>query len=72
MVCAMLTKFHYITNLKKWLQVGFRTFYRASESSPFSRSPWSNVLGRRFLAFCGNTFGQHLAYYTLTGNPSMY
>jgi hypothetical protein len=36
----MLTKFHNITNLKKWLQVGFRTFYRASESSPFNRSPW--------------------------------
>jgi hypothetical protein len=36
----MLTKFHYITNLKKWLQVGFRTFYRDSESSPFNRSPW--------------------------------
>jgi hypothetical protein len=35
----MLTKFHYITNLKKCLQVGFRTFYRASESSSFYRSP---------------------------------
>jgi hypothetical protein len=40
----MLTKFHYITNLKKWLQVGFWTFYRASESSPFNRSPWPDIL----------------------------
>jgi hypothetical protein len=40
MFCAMLTKFHCITNLKKCLQVGFWTFYRASESSPFNRSPW--------------------------------
>jgi hypothetical protein len=40
MFCAMLTKLYYITNLKKCLQVGFRTFYRASESSPFNRSPW--------------------------------
>jgi hypothetical protein len=39
----MLTKFHYITNLKKWLQIGFRTFYRASESSPFNRSPWPGL-----------------------------
>jgi hypothetical protein len=39
MICAMLTKFHCITNLKKCLQVGFRTFYRASKSSPFNRSP---------------------------------
>jgi hypothetical protein len=36
----MITKFHYILYLKKWLQVGFRTFYRVTESSPFNRSPW--------------------------------
>jgi hypothetical protein len=36
----MLTKFHNILNLKKWLQVVFRTFYRASESFPFNRRPW--------------------------------
>jgi hypothetical protein len=34
MFCAMLTKFHYITNLKKWLQVGFRTLHFTEPPSP--------------------------------------
>jgi hypothetical protein len=34
----MLTKFYYIINLKKLLQVGILTFYRASVSSPFNRT----------------------------------
>jgi hypothetical protein len=42
MFCAMLTKYHYINNLKKGLQAGILTFYRASVSSPFNRSPWSD------------------------------
>jgi hypothetical protein len=58
----MLTKFQYITNLKKLLQVGILTVYRASVSSPFNRSPclgkclsrqssfWADVLlGKRLL-----------------------
>jgi hypothetical protein len=36
----MLDKFYYMINLKKLLQVGILTFYRASVSSPFNRSPW--------------------------------
>jgi hypothetical protein len=39
----MLTKLYYIINLNKLLQVGILTFYRASVSSPFNRSPWFSV-----------------------------
>jgi hypothetical protein len=38
-VLCQLTKLYYIINLKKLLQVGILTFYRASVSSPFNRSP---------------------------------
>jgi hypothetical protein len=43
----MLTKFKYITNLNKLLQVGILTFYRAFVSSPFNRSPWLAQLADR-------------------------
>jgi hypothetical protein len=33
----MLTKFQYITNMKKLLQVGILTYYRSSVSYPFNR-----------------------------------
>jgi hypothetical protein len=39
----MLTKLYYIINLKKLLQVGILTFYRASVSSPFNRITWSTL-----------------------------
>jgi hypothetical protein len=42
--CVMLTKFQCIINLKKLLQVGILTFYKASVSSPFNRSPWLALL----------------------------
>jgi hypothetical protein len=40
----MLTKLFYIINLNTLLQVGILTFYRASVSSPFNRSPWPTSL----------------------------
>jgi hypothetical protein len=44
----MLNKLYYIINLKKLLQVGILTFYRASVSSPFKEVPGQGypVVGR--------------------------
>jgi hypothetical protein len=39
----MLTKFQYISNMKKLLQVRILTFYTASVSSSFNRSPWATL-----------------------------
>jgi hypothetical protein len=55
----MLTKLYYILNLKKLLQVGILTFYRASVSSPFNRSPWLDLFKVPAAAAAMHLRGQH-------------